>query len=134
MIEEERIAPLMTEEMMNMVCEALTDNIFREYISGNIVFSVIYRDAISLPEVGSDVVVKKKKREELKHLSKYRQIKKNDPLIGKTCTICFCEFKEGEYKRELDKCKNHVFHKKCIDSWLITNMSCPICRISYEKC
>ncbi len=69
------------------------------------------------------------------HLPKYKQINNGDFLLlnNTSCTICFDNYKCGEYKRELHKC-NHVFHKKCIDRWLKTtpNMECPVCRTSYS--
>ena len=56
---------------------------------------------------------------------KYKRITSNE--TDKTCSICFEQFKEGEYKRTLT-CK-HEYHKKCIDKWINKgNYSCPICR------
>lgn len=56
----------------------------------------------------------------------YRKVKECD--IGKTCNICMDEFKENEFKRDLN-C-NHTFHKKCIDKMInkYHNYSCPLCR------
>jgi len=56
----------------------------------------------------------------------FKQIKLGDKLIGQMCSICHDNFKEKEFKRELT-CK-HSFHKKCVDKWLKTNLSCPFCR------
>jgi hypothetical protein len=44
----------------------------------------------------------------------------------KDCYICYEAYKAGEYQRPLP-C-GHVFHKKCIDKWLKTTITCPLCR------
>ncbi|KAI8901687.1 hypothetical protein BC833DRAFT_576274 [Globomyces pollinis-pini] len=43
-----------------------------------------------------------------------------------TCTICLCEYEEGDRLRQLG-CKHH-FHKECIDEWLHLNSKCPLCK------
>lgn len=47
-------------------------------------------------------------------------------LIGveKECSICFDEILE---KGAELMCK-HVYHKECIDKWLLNNSTCPYCR------
>ncbi|KAG6550717.1 hypothetical protein Mapa_007814 [Marchantia paleacea] len=45
------------------------------------------------------------------------------------CTICLSDFAENEKVRLLPKC-NHVFHIDCIDMWLLSHVSCPVCRDS----
>jgi len=56
----------------------------------------------------------------------YKQIKSNDDMLSQECSVCMQTYKFREYKRKL-KC-DHVFHKRCIDKWLKSNLSCPICR------
>ena len=63
-------------------------------------------------------------------LGKPMYIKKDDELIDTDCNICMDHFVYRQYKRTLPKC-NHTFHKKCIDSWLKKNSSCPVCRQEY---
>ncbi|MBA0603708.1 hypothetical protein Gorai_003845 [Gossypium raimondii] len=43
------------------------------------------------------------------------------------CSICLGQFAEGEKVRLVPKC-SHVFHAMCIDTWLLSNSSCPLCR------
>lgn len=63
-------------------------------------------------------------------LGKPVYIKKDDEIIETDCNICMDHFTFRQYKRTLPKC-NHTFHKKCIDSWLKKNSSCPVCRQEY---
>jgi len=42
------------------------------------------------------------------------------------CTICMQEFADGDSVRGLP-C-NHQFHQLCIDQWLNSNKTCPVCK------
>lgn len=54
--------------------------------------------------------------------------KKNDGLVeGTDCSVCLSEFEENESLRLLPKC-SHAFHVPCIDAWLKSHSSCPLCR------
>ncbi|KAG9444886.1 hypothetical protein H6P81_016226 [Aristolochia fimbriata] len=44
-----------------------------------------------------------------------------------TCAVCLSEFKEGEDVRLMPECL-HCFHAPCIDMWLYSHSSCPLCR------
>ncbi|KAI3748870.1 hypothetical protein L6452_12271 [Arctium lappa] len=43
------------------------------------------------------------------------------------CCICLGVFEEGEKVKVLPKC-SHGYHCECVDKWLATHSSCPICR------
>lgn len=43
------------------------------------------------------------------------------------CAVCLNEFQDHETLRLIPKC-DHVFHPDCIDMWLISNSTCPVCR------
>ncbi|MCO5551155.1 hypothetical protein L7F22_004652 [Adiantum nelumboides] len=45
------------------------------------------------------------------------------------CVVCLSDFEEGEPLCQLPRCK-HVFHKDCIDMWLFSHTTCPLCRRS----
>ncbi|KAG1327950.1 RING-H2 finger protein ATL78 [Cocos nucifera] len=49
------------------------------------------------------------------------------PLSESDCAICLSEFSPGERVRVLPNC-NHWFHVRCIDRWLASRSSCPMCR------
>ncbi|KAG6598705.1 RING-H2 finger protein ATL54, partial [Cucurbita argyrosperma subsp. sororia] len=54
--------------------------------------------------------------------------KKGEGLIeGTVCSVCLNEFQEDEMLRLLPKC-SHAFHIGCVDTWLRTHTTCPLCR------
>ncbi|KAL8088685.1 E3 ubiquitin-protein ligase ATL6-like [Apium graveolens] len=58
----------------------------------------------------------------------YSEVK--DLHIGKgalECAVCLNEFEDDETLRLLPKC-DHVFHLECIDMWLASHTTCPVCR------
>ncbi|KAJ8648089.1 hypothetical protein MRB53_001112 [Persea americana] len=48
---------------------------------------------------------------------------------GTECSICLNEFREAENLRLLPNCI-HAFHLPCIDTWLKSNVNCPLCRMT----
>lgn len=56
--------------------------------------------------------------------------KKGERLVEVTdCPVCLSEFEDDESVRLLPKC-SHAFHLPCIDTWLKSHSSCPLCRAS----
>ncbi|KAL3830618.1 hypothetical protein ACJIZ3_019420 [Penstemon smallii] len=58
----------------------------------------------------------------------YSEVK--DHKIGKgtlECAVCLNEFEDDETLRLIPKC-DHVFHPECIDAWLESHVTCPVCR------
>ncbi|KAH1192104.1 hypothetical protein AAZX31_20G218100 [Glycine max] len=43
------------------------------------------------------------------------------------CAVCLNEFEDTETLRLIPKC-DHVFHPECIDEWLASHTTCPVCR------
>ncbi|CAH9146606.1 unnamed protein product [Cuscuta epithymum] len=43
------------------------------------------------------------------------------------CAVCLCEFTDQDHLRLLPLC-SHAFHMDCIDTWLLSNSTCPLCR------
>lgn len=63
------------------------------------------------------------------HLIPAHKYQKGDETVGKegVCAICLSEYEEGEELRTLPECM-HSFHVPCIDMWLYSHSSCPMCR------
>ncbi|KAJ8553927.1 hypothetical protein K7X08_024605 [Anisodus acutangulus] len=58
----------------------------------------------------------------------YAEVK--DHHVGKgtlECAVCLNEFEDDEMLRLIPKC-DHVFHPECIDAWLKSHVTCPVCR------
>ncbi|PON86572.1 43kDa postsynaptic protein [Trema orientale] len=45
------------------------------------------------------------------------------------CCICLGVFEDGEKLKVLPQCC-HCYHPECVDRWLSTQSSCPLCRAS----
>ncbi|XP_058179588.1 E3 ubiquitin-protein ligase ATL6-like [Rhododendron vialii] len=64
---------------------------------------------------------------------KYSEIKHLKIGEGElSCAVCVSEFEDNETLRLLPKC-DHVFHPDCIDLWLASHSTCPICRANLSK-
>ncbi|KAF5193388.1 Ring-h2 finger protein atl68 [Thalictrum thalictroides] len=57
--------------------------------------------------------------------SKSKNLESGDSV----CSICLCDYKDGEMLRMMPDCK-HYFHLFCVDAWLRLHASCPVCRNS----
>lgn len=51
------------------------------------------------------------------------------PGGSKDCSVCLAQFEGDDQLRLLPACA-HAFHAACIDAWLATNLTCPLCRAS----
>lgn len=47
----------------------------------------------------------------------------------KSCAICFVEYGENDDITPLPCDDRHFFHTECIEGWLKSNNSCPMCRV-----
>ncbi|KAI5148087.1 hypothetical protein ENBRE01_0101 [Enteropsectra breve] len=74
------------------------------------------------PEISKNRIQK-----EIDKLPVYRYDQRS---IGKhkNCIVCLDDFENDEEIRILG-C-SHCFHKRCIDTWLISSLKCPMCRKS----
>lgn len=63
---------------------------------------------------------------DIEQLPSYRFNSENRLSEQTLCVVCFSDFECRQLLRVLP-C-NHEFHAKCVDKWLKTNRTCPICR------
>jgi len=68
-------------------------------------------------------------------VSKFQRSSFEDPDV--TCAICLVPYNEGDPIRTLpcpgSQRKPHVFHQSCVDTWLKTNATCPLCRFNLKR-
>ncbi|XP_052192175.1 E3 ubiquitin-protein ligase ATL4-like [Diospyros lotus] len=48
-------------------------------------------------------------------------------ITGGDCPVCLSKFEKNDRLRLLPLCC-HAFHMQCIDAWLSSNQTCPLCR------
>ncbi|GJM90747.1 hypothetical protein PR202_ga07056 [Eleusine coracana subsp. coracana] len=51
----------------------------------------------------------------------------NEPCCCVVCSVCLEDVRGGEMVRQVPACR-HVFHVECIDMWLHSHRTCPMCR------
>ncbi|XP_074557982.1 E3 ubiquitin-protein ligase ATL4-like [Curcuma longa] len=51
------------------------------------------------------------------------------PKSSPDCAVCLCPFRPHDELRLLPACR-HAFHSQCVDPWLRSAPSCPLCRAS----
>uniref|UniRef100_A0ACD5Y6V7 Uncharacterized protein n=1 Tax=Avena sativa TaxID=4498 RepID=A0ACD5Y6V7_AVESA len=58
----------------------------------------------------------------------YADVKAHKASKGELeCAVCLSEFEDDDTLRLLTKC-SHAFHADCIDAWLSSHVTCPVCR------
>lgn len=50
---------------------------------------------------------------------------------GLECAVCLSRYENPEILRLLPKCK-HAFHLDCVDVWLTSHSTCPLCRVRVD--
>ncbi|WJX85959.1 RING-type E3 ubiquitin transferase [Trifolium repens] len=55
--------------------------------------------------------------------------RRSSAVTAADCAVCLSKFRSNDLLRSLPLCC-HAFHAECIDTWLRSNLSCPLCRSS----
>ncbi|MBA0795588.1 hypothetical protein Gohar_006441 [Gossypium harknessii] len=56
-----------------------------------------------------------------------RRRSNGDSTVSGDCAVCLSKFEQQDQLRLLPLCC-HAFHAQCIDTWLTSNQTCPLCR------
>jgi len=85
-----------------------------------------YEALLSLAERLGEAKPKGLSRLEIEQLPNYKFDPDSHTGDQTSCVICMCDFEVRHLLRILP-C-SHEFHSKCVDKWLKSNRTCPICR------
>ncbi|CAG2184061.1 unnamed protein product [Oppiella nova] len=86
-----------------------------------------YEALLSLAERLGEAKPRGLARSDIEQLPSYRYKPENAHESDQTtCVVCMCDFEAKQNLRVLP-CA-HEFHVRCVDKWLKTNRTCPICR------
>lgn len=51
------------------------------------------------------------------------------PLYSCRCSVCLADYQAEDRLQQIPAC-GHTFHMDCIDHWLTSHSTCPLCRLS----
>ncbi|KAE9600802.1 hypothetical protein Lal_00011177 [Lupinus albus] len=57
----------------------------------------------------------------------FSSVTRRSATAAADCAVCLSKFQDHDLLRLLPLCC-HAFHAECIDTWLQSNLSCPLCR------
>ncbi|VDK18413.1 unnamed protein product [Anisakis simplex] len=60
-----------------------------------------------------------------------RSVRLGDKELDADCPVCIDPYRTGDIVRALP-CR-HVFHKTCVDPWLLEHRTCPMCKSDILK-
>ncbi|XP_062598161.1 uncharacterized protein LOC134259570 [Saccostrea cucullata] len=104
------------------------NNIPRRLLTHNRTFSSNdFEDLLSIAELLGDVKPKGISSEEVTLLPE-KKFHANNKMTS--CSICMCDYILNERLKILP-CF-HEFHGECIEKWIVTNATCPICRVEVK--
>ncbi|XP_009953680.1 PREDICTED: E3 ubiquitin-protein ligase RNF128, partial [Leptosomus discolor] len=100
---------------------------------GFFIFYSVRRLRIARAQSKTQRQLRAKAKKALEQLT-VRTLKQGDEETGPdadVCVVCIDLYKPNEVVRILT-C-NHIFHKKCVDPWLLEHRTCPMCKCDILK-
>ncbi|XP_061175682.1 uncharacterized protein LOC133184607 [Saccostrea echinata] len=117
-----------TERLLQDDLHQGRNNIPRRLLTHNRTFSSNdFEDLLSIAELLGDVKPKGISSEEATLLPE-KKFHANNKMTS--CSICMCDYILNERLKILP-CF-HEFHGECIEKWIVTNATCPICRVEVK--
>ncbi|CAG0880157.1 unnamed protein product [Darwinula stevensoni] len=121
-----------TQDSSFTLCQAMLSNPnlaainVRGEVAGSDQETENYEALLSLAERLGEAKPRGLLRHEIDQLPSYRFSTESRQSEQNTCVVCMCDFEARQVLRVLP-C-SHEFHAKCVDKWLKSNRTCPICR------
>tara|TARA_B100000745_G_scaffold234705_1_gene158188 strand:- start:152 stop:748 length:597 start_codon:yes stop_codon:yes gene_type:complete len=119
--------------VFSFICISRRPRIRREYVDHRVsAFRRLRRNQHAHNEIMLDIIQQVNADSVQEYLQLVRdqtvcyRLGLKDPHIGEECCICLDEFKYKSKVCRLECC--HLFHKKCIEKWLLEKPICPLCK------
>ncbi|XP_004506471.1 RING-H2 finger protein ATL58-like [Cicer arietinum] len=84
-------------------------------------FSVPHNNAISTSDLGL--------KKELREMLPIIVYKESFSVKDTQCSVCLLDYQPEDRLQQIPAC-GHTFHMSCIDLWLASHNTCPLCRLS----
>ncbi|KAK9080183.1 hypothetical protein SSX86_001858 [Deinandra increscens subsp. villosa] len=68
-------------------------------------------------------------KKELREMLPVIVFKESFSVTDTLCSVCLGDYQAEDRLQQIPACK-HAFHVECIDNWLSTHTTCPLCRLS----
>ncbi|KAH0448324.1 hypothetical protein IEQ34_022124 [Dendrobium chrysotoxum] len=126
-------ASLMLSAILSLIFVVLVISIHiytryrRQYESNGLITIIHSRTPPTRPAAAAAAVSKGLDAAAIEKLPTFPYRRPENGGSAAECAVCLSVAEEGEMVRMLPECK-HLFHVGCIDMWLYSHSTCPVCR------